>query len=343
MATSTVRDDATLVAGLERWSGRPVASFARAAAGWSSETIVVTWDGGERVVVRLPPLVASYPDDVLGRQARVLPFLADAGVPVPRVVAYEEDDAALGAPFLVMEFAAGRAPSDVTGLDPWVVDAPLAVQRTMHERFADLLAALHRVVAGDPPEVLDGALRVGIDAELQYWCEYVEWASDGDPPEVLAGALRWCRDTAPAPAPAPSTEATPSLLWGDARLGNVLFADTDARAVVAALDWELASIGPAEMDVSWYLVLDALTAKVTGATVPGFLDRDAFTARYEAALGRTLHDVAWHDVFALARSICINDRQARIAERSGVDYPGIAGDANPMLRVLARRIERFAR
>ena len=54
MATSSVRDDATLVTGLERWSGRRVAAFDRAAAGWSSETVIVTWDGGERVVVRLP-------------------------------------------------------------------------------------------------------------------------------------------------------------------------------------------------------------------------------------------------------------------------------------------------
>jgi aminoglycoside phosphotransferase (APT) family kinase protein len=337
MATSAVRDAAVLVAGLERWSGRSVAAFDRAAAGWSSETVVVTWDGGERVVLRLPPLVASYPDDVLRRQARVLPFLAAAGLPVPRVVAYEEDPAVLGAPFLVMEFASGRAPSDATGLDPWVVDAPAPVQRAMHERFADLLGALHRVDVDVErrDRRLDDAVRVGLNAELRYWCEYAEWSSDGDPPAVLSESLRWCCDTAPA------ATAPPSLLWGDARLGNVLFSDTDERAVVAALDWELASIGPAEMDVSWYLVLDALTAKVTGASVPGFLDRDAFVARHEAALGRTLHDLAWHDVFALARSICINDRQARIAAQSGADYPGVAGDGNPMLRVLARRIERF--
>ena len=72
----------------------------------------------------------------------------------------------------------------------------------------------------------------------------------------------------------------------------------------------------------------------------GALDRTAVISRYEAVLGRPVVDLGWHEVFALVRSVAINDRQARLAADVGAEYPGVAGDANPVLAVLAERIER---
>jgi aminoglycoside phosphotransferase (APT) family kinase protein len=128
------------------------------------------------------------------------------------------------------------------------------------------------------------------------------------------------------------------MCWGDARLGNVMF--DDDRNVVALLDWELATISPAEYDLAWYLVLDRLTSKFSGA-VPGFLARDDAIAHYEQHLGRPVADLEWHEIFALVRSTAINDRQARMAAAAGVAYPGVAGDDNPVLRYVEHRIERF--
>ena len=50
-------------------------------------------------------------------------------------------------------------------------------------------------------------------------------------------------------------------------------------------------------------------------------------------------DLPWHEIFALVRSTAINDRQARLAAESGVSYPGVAGDENPVLGLIATRIE----
>ncbi len=130
------------------------------------------------------------------------------------------------------------------------------------------------------------------------------------------------------------------MCWGDARIGNLLFADD--RTVASVLDWEMATIGPAETDLAWFLALDELTTYFVKRTVPGFGDRAAVVGRYEAALGRAVVDLEWHEIFALVRSTAINDRQARLADESGVAYPGVAGDGNPVLRVITRRIEAFA-
>ncbi len=172
--------------------------------------------------------------------------------------------------------------------------------------------------------------------EVAWWVEYVDWAGDGNPTAALADAAAWCASTTP---PAES-QPPASLCWGDARIGNVLFADD--RSVTSVLDWELAVIGPAEMDLAWYIALDELTTRFVKQTVPGFLARPEIIARYETALGRAVVDLEWHEIFALVRSTAINDRQARLAAASGVEYPGVAGDGNPVLRYIARRIEAFA-
>jgi aminoglycoside phosphotransferase (APT) family kinase protein len=343
------RDDAQLTTRFVAWYERAhpgrdearVDELRRPSSGWSNETVLLTASAideqgrrtAERLVLRLPTVEPTYPVYDLGAQARVLDALARAGVPTARAIAFEPDPEPLGAPFLVMEFVDGRPGAEAPGLDPWLTEAPEAEQRAVHERFLGMLAALHRVDwhALGLGEVLRGA--GGLGEELAWWSEYVDWAADGSPPAVLRDAMDWCGRTMPSNPPAPS------LCWGDARLGNVMFGPN--RDIVAVLDWELASIGPAEMDLAWYLALDRLTSRFSGV-VPGFLDADGARAYYEAALGRRVVDLPWHEIFALVRSTAINDRQARLAQRAGADYPGIAGDENPMLGYIARRIERWS-
>jgi aminoglycoside phosphotransferase (APT) family kinase protein len=357
MVTLARRDDDELVRGLQawcrhRWPGAPctVVGITRPSAGWTNETLVVDTateqdrDGHDdravpaRFVVRLPPPVPTWPSYDLAAQARVLDALADTAVPVPRVLAYEDDGTWLGDAFLVMSFEDGHVGGEAPALDRWITDAPTGRQRALHESFVDTLAAIARAdrPVGALTPVLRGGDGAALAGELRWWRDYVDWAADGEPTAALADAIAWCADTAPV-IDAPS----PSLCWGDARIGNVVFAD-DGR-VRSVLDWELAWIGPAESDLAWYLVLDELTTRAVGGTVPGFLPREEVVARFERALGRDVVELRWHELFALTRSVAVNERQARLAEAAGIPYPGVAGDANPVVRALTKRIARFTR
>lgn len=346
MTTLARRDDAELVRGLTAWcarqfpdAGYEIVQFDRPRSGWTNETLLVTLRDraahDRRLVVRLPPGVPTWPVYELAAQARVLGALATSAIPVPELVAYEAGSEWLGAPFLVMTHEAGRPGPEAPALDRWVTDSAPDVQRRLHESFLDVLAEIHRVDwravgLGDAIRGGEGALA----REVAWWVDYVEWASSGTATAALADAAAWCAATVP------TAEPPASLCWGDARIGNVLFADD--RSVTAVLDFEQASIGPAEMDLAWYLALDDLTNHFVKRTVPGFLPRAEIVARYEAALGRTVRDLEWHEIFALVRSTAINERQARLAAESGVAYPGVAGDDNPVLALIARRIQAFA-
>jgi aminoglycoside phosphotransferase (APT) family kinase protein len=345
MTTLARRDDDELGRGLTAWcthewpgAGYEITEFDRPHAGWTNETLLVALRGNadeRRFVVRLPPAIPTWPAYDLAAQAQVLTALASAHTPVPTVLAYVADPSWLGAAFLVMSYEDGRAGGEVPALEPWVIEAPAATQRRMHEGFVDALVAVHRLdwrAAG-----LGAVLRGGDGAlahEVAWWVDYLDWASDGSPTGALADAIAWCAATVPA------LEPPASLCWGDARIGNVLYAADGTIASV--LDWEMATIGPAETDLAWYLALDELTTRFVKRTVPGFLAREAVIRRYESGLGRAVVDLEWHEIFALIRSTAVNDRQARLAAESGVDYPGVAGDANPVLRVVSRRIEAYA-
>ena len=69
------------------------------------------------------------------------------------------------------------------------------------------------------------------------------------------------------------------LLWGDVRLGNLVF-DTE-RHVTAVLDWDLSSLGPREMDLGWHFGLEFMMETLFGGRPPGFPGVGESLERYE--------------------------------------------------------------
>jgi aminoglycoside phosphotransferase (APT) family kinase protein len=342
------RDTRALASGIEAWlrSTRPaeaarVLDVAHPGAGMSNDTVIVTTAGCEgppaveeqTFVIRLPPLVPTFPDLDLGLQAELHGVLSGGGVPAPEPVIYEPDPTWLGDPFLVLPFVAGHVPGQAPPFDPWITDATHEQQRAIEDAFLQTMATLHHLDwrGSKISTVLRGA-GTSMREEVAWWVAYVDWATDGPPLTRLVDLLGWCDEHCPA------AEPVPSLLWGDARLGNTIFGPD--RQLLAALDWETASVGPAEADLAWYLGLDAaLRHFAAGAAVPGFRDHDGVVERYEALLGRAVVDLAWHEIFAVARSICITYRQARIAAASGTKAAMPGDEHHPMFPMVERWIE----
>ena len=323
MTLAVHRDLDSLRTGLERWLGRSVGTIARPAPGWSCETLIVE----DELVIRLPPAGPGiFPTYDLAQQAAVQTAVGPAGVPVAGPGRYEADSSFLGAPFVAMPFVVGPIPGEFTPADDWLLGLPDDdARRSVWRSFLDTVVAIHRV----PPAAL--GLRTGLDAELDHWDGYLAWATDGSPPQALADALAWCRANRPA------TEPPSGLLWGDVRLGNVVFAD-QTLSPKAVLDWDMASAGPAEMDLAWFLALEAVQTDLTKLTVPGFGTRGEAIALTEAALGRPLTDLDWHETFALVRASAISTRIAILFQQAGQKSMFKLGE-DPTLAAALRRIE----
>lgn len=340
MSLVTQRDPATVADGIARWlaasrgDGYRVVRCDRPSEGLSSETFLCdvrsTASGQvERLAVRLPPLgEGAFPAYELGVQAEAQRIAAAHGIPAPWPVEIVAAEQWLNAPFMVMPAIDGRVPGSIALRDEWITAAPTGLQRKMYVEFVGQLAAVHRI---DGDSLGDALPRRDLDAEIAYWRRYLAWYADGEQVvSELDDALDWCA------AHRPRDEPAAGLLWGDVRLGNVIY--DDARSPVAVLDWEMATIGPPEHDVAWWRTLEASQDELFGERVGGFPTADEALQLYESELGRALMDLAWYEVFAMVRSTAVMTRLGVLNERAG-DPALFPLAENPLLPLIARRIE----
>ncbi len=298
-------------------------SIARADGGMANETLLLDLTGDHPgIVVRLPPLEPTFLGYDLGPQAAVQNAVAASGVPAPAPAVVVEDRQWIGTPFLVMPRVDGRIPGPAPLFDDWLASLGGAGQLRVHDGLIDSLVQVHRVdwVGANLSAVLP--LRT-LAETVAYWAGYVDWAGEGEPLPALATALEWCRRTLP------DDDGAPVLLWGDVRMGNLVY-DEDL-AVHAVLDWDLASLGPREMDLGWFFGLELMMEQLFDARLAGFPSREVALARYEEASGHRVSQLEWHEVFALTRALAINDRHQRIAGSRG-------RRENPMSGVLLARL-----
>ena len=311
--------------------------------GMSNETVIVRCgpgaDGrpGPSFVVRIPPIYATYPDHDFAAQAEVQKAVALLGVPTAEPTV-ERDPRFLGSPFILMPFIDGDIPGPQSLFDPWLTGASEVQRRQAQHEMVRILADIGRLdwKSAGLDSVLGNGLTIdgSLDAQLNWWCGYFEWAKNGHPLPRIDTVAQWCR------ARRPGGDPPPSLVWGDARFGNMVM--DEARRVRAVLDWELATIGPAELDLGWFLGLERVLLEVTGmAPLAGMADLDEVARDYQLALGRPLQDLAWHEIFAVFRALVINVRQAAIAQEAGEQYMLAAGEKNPLLKTLERWIASY--
>lgn len=306
------RDLVATRAGLARWFERRFGETAEVgelrpanrAAGWSSTSLMFNVEQAGQTrefVVRIPPTGGGiYAEYDLAGQTRTHQYLSDRGIATPSPTHYESDSSWLGSSFLVMPRIVGHTPSDTSyAVRGWLHGAGAEVQRRVHDSFLHTLLALQRVPVSEA-SWLHRPTGVGNDAELIWWREYIEWATDTDVPNLINNAFDWlCRHQPPDP---PNL----AVCWGDARLSNAIF--DDGGQIVGALDWEQACLCPAETDFAWWLATRRQTMEVNGIhadpELPGFDSRDVLIRRYEEMIGRPLQALAWYEIFAMVRMGC---------------------------------------
>jgi aminoglycoside phosphotransferase (APT) family kinase protein len=289
--------------------------------GMSSETIILTgrWeeDGRtveQRWVARVAPTaedVPVFPTYRLDHQFEVIRQVGElTDVPVPRVRWIDDEGTVLGTPFFLMDHVSGIVPPDVmpyTFGGNWFADAPAERQRELQDATVEVLAKLHAIPDAeqtfgfladvDPPG--DTALRRHF-GWLKDWYEFA--VPDIGRSPLVENALAWLEDNFPV-----DVAASPSVLaWGDSRIGNVLYEDFRP---VAVLDWEMATVGPRELDVSWIIFAHMVFQELAGlAGLPGLPDvmrEEDVRDTYEQLTGAALGDLRWFYVYSGVIWCCV--------------------------------------
>ncbi len=287
--------------------------------GMSSETIILTgrWTptdstgGGEPVeqkwVARVAPTAADIPVFVDYRMDHQFEVIRSVGeltdVPVPTVRWIEPTGDVLGSPFFLMDYVEGIVPPDVmpyTFGGNWFADAPAEKRRELQDATVGVLADLHAIpdaaqrfgylIEADPPG--DTPLRRHF-ARLRDWYGFA--VPDIGRSALVEEALTWLGDNFPDDVAA----ADPVLVWGDSRIGNVLYLDFRP---VAVLDWEMACVGPRELDVAWiifaHMVFQELAGLAQLSGLPDVLREEDVRATYQRLTGVELGDLRWFYVYS---------------------------------------------
>jgi aminoglycoside phosphotransferase (APT) family kinase protein len=302
--------------------------------GMSSETLLFTarWrEGGDCIAqpcaTRLAPSADAlpvFPVYDLERQYRIMTLVGErTDVPVPRTLWYEDDPAALGTPFFVMERIDGIVPPDIMPytFGSWLLDAAPEDQARLQAASVALIAGVHTV---DPDEAaflrLDRPGATPLRRHVADLHAYYDWvAADAERMPLLERGFGWLEDHWP-------DEGPEVVSWGDARPGNVIYRDFTP---VAVLDWEMAATGPPEADLGWMAFLHRffqdLTEQVGLPGMPGFMRAADLAATYESLTGYTPRDLEWFMLYAALRHGAIMSRiacrAAHFGEREMPDDP----------------------
>ncbi|MEM7408924.1 MAG: phosphotransferase family protein [Myxococcota bacterium] len=271
-------------------------------SGFSNETLLfdLAWteDGKrheEKLVVRIQPTgYQVFLEYDLGLQFNTMRLLAPTDVPVPEMRWLEEEDMSVfGAPFYVMVQVSGRVPTDNPPyhVDGWMHEISPAEREAIWLAGFESMARIHKL---DVDATGFGFLRrpelgpTPLAQEIAYYEKYYAWASDGRENPVLEQTHDWLVANQPQDEPE-------GLVWGDARIGNIIFDGTKPAAV---LDWEMVSTGSPERDVGWAVFLDRHHSEAMNTPrLEGFPSYEDTVAYYEQQSGHTVKHLDYYQIF----------------------------------------------
>jgi len=281
--------------------------------GFSSRTLLFTVSWEERQVHRQRRLVARIQRDTLCpmladvfHQYRAMKAIAESTpAAVPAVVFAEADPRVLGDPFFIMARVDGRVPGDFPSYhqEGWVAELSDAERETLWWNGICEMEKLHRAdwrqfpFIGDPSVTApDSAPPSACFYLRDFVGRWLHWAAQGQSYPELEAALQFLLDNPP-----PVTRS--GLVWNDARLGNTMYRDD--LGVAALFDFEVASLGPPELDMAHWLYLDEVFSTQFGIPrISGIPGREATIRGFEEIYGWSMPYFAYYEA-AVALKIVI--------------------------------------
>lgn len=273
----------------------------------------------------------------LGWQYKVLQAMEGRPLtPVPKVVGIETDSSVLGAPFYVMQKISGRIVPQTPNYNQagWLAEITLPERAVVWSNAVRTIARVHKIDWTNDFGFMNEPRRgvPGLDQYLHYVEEWYAWAAAGRELPIGEAAMRYLRRNKPDNLPV-------GLVWGDPTPANILFDDN--HNICSLLDWEMAALGPGEIDLAWFLFFDNFFS--AGMNVPrleGLPSREEIVAVYEGEVGRSVRHMDYFEILAMVRLAIVTMRACdRHVALGNVPPSSRAYFDNPPMAMLAQKLE----
>jgi aminoglycoside phosphotransferase (APT) family kinase protein len=149
---------------------------------------------------------------------------------------------------------------------------------------------------------------------------------------------RWLAQNMPSSPPA-------TVVHGDYRLGNTMFARRAPARLIAIFDWEMATIGDPLADVGYMMIHWTQPDDPVGrfnlqsvTTLPGFPSRQEMIARYEERSGRTMQALSWYVTLALWKAVVFMEGNYKRAAAGSTDDPYLKAFGEGVLELADRAL-----
>uniref|UniRef100_A0A8D2QAL9 Acyl-CoA dehydrogenase family member 10 n=1 Tax=Zonotrichia albicollis TaxID=44394 RepID=A0A8D2QAL9_ZONAL len=194
----------------------------------------------------------------VSREYRVLKALAEAGVPVPPVLALCEDRSILGSAFLLLEHRAGHIHRSLS-----LPAVPPPRRRAWFGAMANVLARIHSLEPGAAELQELGEHGNYIQQQFETWTKQYRAVETHTIP-AMERLIQWL------PLHFPESQKT-TLVHGDFRMDHLVF-HPDRPEVLAVLGWKFATLGDPLCDVANNCLLWQLPG--TSSHLPGLRSCD---------------------------------------------------------------------
>ena len=269
-------------------------SFERVFGGASRETfriLVKDETGSEEKLILRRTQESSLIETSQSTEYLAYSAYQGTSVPVPAMIDINEDEEALGAPFMLMQQLEGVAAS------PFTPDAYSPHEEELGQQFWSILGEIAKKdIKDDFINQFDNATEDSCwKKELDKWVTVIKEDSISIEPILEAGIRKLYKKP-------PKEPSKKSLVHGDYRNGNFLF---NENKITGILDWEMAHIGDPLEDLGW--ALSPIWSWQDPSKPAYLIDRQASLSVWESSSGLAIdkNDLKWWELFACVKGMAI--------------------------------------
>ena len=208
------------------------------AGGQSNPTYLLT-SGSFKCVLRTRPPGQLQPSaHAIDREFRVMKALDNSSVPVPKMLAYCDDEGVIGKHFYLMEYIQGRG-----FVDQSLPDMEPTQRVGIYAEMNRVISELHSVDYKKVGLETFGKPGSYFSRQINRWSRQCQ---ESTLPVCLE--MRHLMEWLPLHIP---TDDETTLVHGDFRLDNLIFHPSEPK-VLAVLDWELSTLGHPMADFAYH-------------------------------------------------------------------------------------------